>query len=124
MDMRGALPLLLLAAAPSLAEGRKDPILGCAFPGHAIVLAEDGDGFAWWDESAGLAGPAQCAGLDTGAVVCLLETAEAPLILAVTTGAAGQGAPFGVAKLIAPQLPPDGALALASQDGRCEALTP
>lgn len=124
MRMRGALPLLLLAAAPALAEGRSDPILGCEFPGFALVLSEDGDGFAWYDDNSGQAGPAQCAGLDAGAAVCLLETAAVPLILAVTTGAAGDAAPFGAARLITPRLPGGGALDLSPLDGRCEALTP
>ncbi len=43
-----AAAVLLCLATGAVAEGRNDPFMRCAFEdGRVVVLAEDGDGFAW-----------------------------------------------------------------------------
>jgi hypothetical protein len=121
---RIALVFLVIPTA-TLAEGRDDPFLRCAFQdGREVILSERGDQFVWTEDKKGtVAAFLRRADGDPLATLYTYLPGRGPQTLTLdldTMAAAGGGQPpVGSAMIVTPALANNGRLTPIVQYGRC-----
>ncbi|NKB28292.1 MAG: hypothetical protein GKR99_12345 [Rhodobacteraceae bacterium] len=119
--------MLLLALLPTatLAEGRDDPFLRCAFEqGRQVILSERGDDFVWTEDGKGtVAAFLRRADGDPLATLYTYLPDRGPqtltLDLDAMAAAGGNLPPVGTAMIVTPALDSSGRLTPIVQYGRC-----